>query len=103
MYINGQHVAKNMDLAIEFLRRGADLDDAECMNLLGLYYATGEGVPKDELRAYVWLTLASSKDHQYAKFRDQIEAKLNGEQKADGQRMAREVYEKHRMLLIQSK
>ena len=61
----------------------------------GLMYAIGTGVPQDDVVAYMWINLAVSRSSgdeqkQSMKWRDDAAARLTPQQRADGQRMARE-------------
>jgi hypothetical protein len=94
LYYNGNGVNKDLDKVINYLKEGASLENPESMNMLSLAYFNGEGVPKDELQAYVWSNLAASKNKQYAKTRDIIEQKLSPEQRQEGQRIARDLFNK---------
>jgi len=52
---------------------------------------TGRGVAKDSAVAYKWWLLAGAQGHKQAREKiDAIEKRLTPEQRAEGQRMARE-------------
>jgi TPR repeat protein len=62
---------------------------------LGTMYATGKGVPQDDVQAHIWFNLAASRstgeDRESAvAARDRARAKMTAEQVADAQRLARE-------------
>jgi uncharacterized protein len=91
MYYTGQGVAKDAVEAVKWYRKGAEQGYAMAQVVLGVKYAFGKGVPKDEVRAYMWLLLAGSKGIEVAKKNYGIlEKSLTPQQRAEGQRMARE-------------
>jgi TPR repeat protein len=54
-------------------------------------YANGEGVAKDETAAYMWYLLAGAKGNEIARKNIPIiEKTLTSEQRAEGQRMAKD-------------
>jgi TPR repeat protein len=58
---------------------------------LGFMYDNGQGVIKDDVQAYMWYLLAGSKGNEEARKNYGIlEKELTDQQRADGQRMARE-------------
>ena len=91
MYKYGQGVAKDEAQAVEWYRLAADQGDAKAQNNLGVMYANGEGVAKDEVEAYKWLLLAGAQGDEHARGTiPEIELNLSTEQRAEGQRLARE-------------
>ena len=63
-------------------------------------YATGEGVPQDDVTAHMWLNLAASRstgeDRERAvKARDAVAERLTPEGRSEAQRLAREWDEAH--------
>jgi TPR repeat protein len=57
---------------------------------LGVCYLYGEGVAKDEVEAYKWISLSAAQGHADAKKAlPTVERQLTSEQIADGQRLAR--------------
>ena len=74
--------------------------DGEAQYNLGVMYANGEGVPEDDVEAYLWANLAAtyadaSDRDRYTEFRDDAAKRLTPEQRADAQRRAREFFEAH--------
>jgi TPR repeat protein len=58
-------------------------------------YATGEGVPEDDVAAYAWLSVAAASGHDDGrKNRDRIKRDLTPSQLDRGQVMAREIFER---------
>lgn len=49
--------------AIYWLKRAADQGHADAMNLLGICYLRGEGVPRDDANGIMWLTKSASLGH----------------------------------------
>jgi len=67
---------------------------------LGVTYATGRGVPLDDLEAYKWLNLSTtyadaSRRERFAEARDTAAKRLTPEQRAEGQKLSREWFAVH--------
>ncbi|MDP7628350.1 MAG: SEL1-like repeat protein [SAR202 cluster bacterium] len=61
---------------------------------LGLMYANGRGVPQNNVRAYVWWSVAAAQGHEDARGnRDIVSDELTPEQLARGQDMATRCFE----------
>lgn len=90
MHKQGWHVAKNQEKAVELIEKAAKMGHPAAMHFLAILLSKGEGLPKNELHAYMWAILASAKDAQYAKLRDLLEKRLEPSQVAEGQRLATE-------------
>jgi len=58
-YDRGDHTT-----AVRLYMPLAEQGDAEAQHAIGYMYRTGEGVPKDLVKAYMWLTLAISQFHE---------------------------------------
>ena len=86
------------DAAYRGFRSLAEQGYAAAQNNLGLMYYNGEGVPKDYVRAHMWLNLAASRypatvkkyREEAARDRDRVARLLSPEALARAQRMARE-------------
>ena len=77
--------------ALKELRPLAAQGNAAAQALLGMMYEEGQGVPQDDVQAYVWLSLAAAQGNERAgKFRDLLDEMLTPAQLADAQRLARE-------------
>ncbi len=77
--------------AVKWYRKAAEQGLADAQLGLGVFYALGRGVPKDEVAAYTWLLLAGAQGDETAKKQiEAIERRLTGAQRAEGQRLARE-------------
>jgi TPR repeat protein len=62
---------------------------------MGLCYAEGKGVPKDDVTAYMWLNLASAQGYPLAMpEKSDLTKRMTREQIAEGQKMSREWLEK---------
>lgn len=72
----------------------ADQGNAAAQNNLGRMYDTGEGVPENNIRAYVWLSMAKTKGNAVAAdYIDRIKTEMTPQQIADGQALAAQCYE----------
>ena len=74
-------------------RRAAEQGDADAQSNLGLMYGLGRGVPRDYIRAHMWLTLAMSRVRgedgaSFARTRHSVAKKMTGEQIAEARRLA---------------
>lgn len=69
----------------------AEEGDAEAQYQLGVAYANGIGLPKDDVLAYMWWNLAAAAGIEAAgKKRDLATKKMKSEQVAEAQRLSRE-------------
>lgn len=81
---------KDYAQALRGFRQLAIGGDAAAQFALGLMYANGLDVPKDDQQAYFWWLLASVRgDLDAIKRRDAIEARVTSEQRAAAQAEAR--------------
>ncbi len=63
--------------------------DAEGQYRLGCKYVTGQGVDRDYVLAYKWLSFAVAQGHPGAiEMRDSIADRMNPQQIAEGERLA---------------
>ena len=86
--------------SIEEIRARAEAGDADAQNDLGLAYANGEGVPQDDVQAYMWLNLSASRStgtsrENAVEARDRVVNRLTPDQRAEAQRLTREWDEAH--------
>ena len=80
--------------AVRWYRKAADQGDAQAQFNLGVLYVTGEGVPEDNVLAYVWWNLAAAQDSKRAKKRKEaIKAKMTPAGIAEAQELSREYRE----------
>ena len=90
-YFKGTGVVKDEVEAVKWYRKAADRGDALAQYTLGFMYANGTGVAKDETEAYKWTLLAGAQGNEGARSNTpKIELRLTPQQRADGQRLARE-------------
>jgi TPR repeat protein len=80
---------------VERYRASAEQGDALAQFKLGSFYARGEGVPEDDVKAYMWLNLASAQgDEESKRLKAVLTERITREQIAEGQKMSREWLEK---------
>lgn len=84
--------SKTIDFAK--LKKDAEAGDTNAMIGIGFCYAEGESIPKNDVYAYMWLSLAAARDDGYAFFRDKTRARLTPEQVAEAQKLATAFSEK---------
>ena len=89
-YANGRGIPKDETEAVKWWRKAAEQGETQAQHHLGLQYALGEGVPKDDVLAYKWSLLAGAKHEEFRKSISIIEQLLTPEQRAEGQKLARE-------------
>ena len=85
---------------IDALRARAEVGVAEAQLDLGFMYANGRGVPQDDVTAHMWFNLAESNapgvhQNQAIQYRDIMADRLNADQLAEAQRLAREWDDAH--------
>ncbi len=91
MYTDGRGVAKDEVETLKWYRKAAEQGNAKAQNSLGFIYYNGQGVVKDEVEAYKWWLLAGAQAYENAKENiPKIEGALTPDQRAEGQRLARE-------------
>ena len=62
MYLFRSGADIDLNAAAVFARHAADLGDGEAQYLLGQFYLTGEGVPRDASEAARWLAKAADQN-----------------------------------------
>ena len=62
----GKLVQRNDKKSVKWFRKAANLGGDSAQRILGDRYANGRGVPKDNLTAYMWYSLAVTNGHPYA-------------------------------------
>jgi TPR repeat protein len=76
------------------LRQFADQGYARAQFVLGSMYAKGKGVPENDIKAYVWWSLAKAQGHEGAKTNLEIQKEyMSREQIAEGQALAARCFE----------
>ena len=59
MYLGHRNVAHDYRVALVWFVRGAQLDNADALYNIGVSYALGQGVERDDIEAYKWFDLAA--------------------------------------------
>ena len=62
-YLYGNGVPTSCIQALAYLRKSADLGNAQAQGQLGVLYATGHCLPVNRARAYYWLSQAAEASH----------------------------------------
>ena len=60
-------IHQKLKCAIYWLKRAADQGHADAMNLLGMCYLRGEGVPRDDANGIMWLKKSADLGHLIAR------------------------------------
>ncbi len=77
--------------ALTEFRPLAQQGDADAQFIVGAMYDRGEGVPKDQVKAHMWFSLAAAQGYEVArKSRDILAGRMTPAQIATAQRLARE-------------
>jgi TPR repeat protein len=86
---------KDYDAAVAPCTKAAEQGTPQAQYELGLMYATGSGVPKDHILAFLWLDLAATQGHKDAAgARDTVRKRMIPEQIDEAERLTFEWYEK---------
>jgi TPR repeat protein len=91
-YANGIGVAKDISKAIDCYKAAFRRGDYSANASLAYHYRHGIGVAKDEIEAYAYLSLASDRFPEARTELDRLGAALGSEQRAAGQRRAKEMH-----------
>ncbi len=76
---------------MKWYHKAAAQGNASAQHNLGYMYTRGLGVPRDYVRAHMWLSLAAAKGHpKSAKLRDAVAKRMTPAQLAEAKRLARE-------------
>ncbi len=79
------------ETALKEFRLLAEQGHTEAQMNLGIMYSQGQGVPKDDVQAYGWYTLAGGQGNDLAgKFKDYLGEPMTLHQLAEAQRLAGE-------------
>ena len=82
-YAEGQH-----EEALRRFRPLAERGDHRAQYWLGVMYLEGKGVPKDDVRAYIWLSVAAQRGNRAARIgRHTIARRMTAEQLADAEKL----------------
>jgi TPR repeat protein len=93
MYLRGQGVPQNFEVAAWWLHRAAEADVPAAQYFLGLLYDKGQGVAQDFVLAQAWLNLAVAHAapgwrSRWALIRNAVASKLSRDELAEAQRLA---------------
>lgn len=94
IYYKGLGVEKNLRESVKWYRKAAEKGYGWAQYQLGRMYYKGEGIIQDHVEAYKWANLATMKIEQCRGLRDTIKKEMTPEQIAEGQKRAREFYDK---------
>ena len=82
--------------AMKYFEIGAYYADKLSQLSIGLMYMNGEGVRKDPVKAYAWLSIAAERDYpEFVATRDQLKASLTPEQLAEGERQRQQLAKRY--------
>ena len=99
-YNKGEGVEQDYKEAAKWYRKAAQQGDAWAQYELGRLYANGQGVLEDQVSAYAWHNIAATNGKAEAKeAKEKAEKEMSPDQKAEGQKLAREMLEKNPNLL----
>ena len=96
IYETGRGVLQNYQKAAKWYKKAAEQGNPKPQNNLGIMYSKARGVPQNYVEAHKWLNLAASRlgpggNFKQAKFnRDRLERKMNPDEIAQAQKLARE-------------
>ncbi len=92
LYYNGKGVPQQFPAALEWYRKAADQGNALAAFHLGAMYFDGdEGIPQDDIEAYRWLSIASTRaagddDGKYGAARERVAARMSASQIAQAEK-----------------
>ena len=97
MYVTGKGVPVNEAKGLEWLMKAAEQGDAHAQYELAKVYGNGRyGVPKDKVRAFMWLSLADSLGHEdAAEARNFLGNRMRRKQIVKAEQLAREWSERY--------
>ena len=98
---DGRYVPQDSAQAVHWFRKAAEQGDDGAMFSLSWCYQDGRGVARDLVQAYMWASLADTLEEFEKEMEgrpsqvEDLESEMTPEQIAQGQRLAREWYEKY--------
>ncbi len=96
MYMKGQGVEQDFEIAGEWFRKASEQGLAVAMFKLAELYTEGKGVPKDLEFAYVWYTVGAVHKHQKSiNMVDKAKSKLSSEELVSANKLVAEYVEKY--------
>ena len=91
LFTGSTHAA---DDDFDAVKKAAEQGYADAQFSLGVMYANGEGVPEDDIRAYVWISLATAQGVENAKNAKEIlTGIMTRAEIAEAQKLSREYWE----------
>lgn len=93
MYSRGEGVPQDVADAARWTRLAAEQGHTAAQIRLAVLYGTGTGVPRDWVLAYAWWNVAAASDDEARDLRDEAAELMTAAQIAEGQRIARELWE----------
>jgi TPR repeat protein len=91
LLVYGRGVTQDYKIAAYWLRLSANQGNDLAQRKLGLMYERGDGVQQDYVRAYMWYSLGAAKGVEAgARLRDAIAKRMDPDQIAEAQQLARE-------------
>ena len=80
---------------VDSLKAAAEQGDAKAQFGLGLMYALGKGVPKDDVQAYAWVNIGAAQigDEESGKVFESIAEKMTASAITKAQSLSREYWE----------
>lgn len=83
----GKTFPRDVEAAAAWYRKAADAGDSGAQGTLGILYAFGQGVPRNDVEAYFWLDLAAAANSpnqaQYAANRQNVGTRITADQISD--------------------
>ena len=67
MYYEGKGVSQNYTEALKWFGKAARQNSPKSQHNIGVIYASGLGVPQDNIKAYAWMSLAHSNGYKKSK------------------------------------
>ena len=68
LYLSGEDIPKDIEKALHWLQRSANLGNEYAQYRLGMVYLTGEDTPKDVVKAIEQLEASAKQGNQYAQY-----------------------------------
>ena len=91
-----QRAIQDYNEAIKWLNLAAEQGDSIAQWTLGEMYENGEGFPQDLIHAHMWFNIAASAGYDFGREnRDRVSKKMNAEQIAKAQKLARDCVAKN--------
>ena len=90
-YLKGVGVKRDIRMGAQWVAKSARLGHPPAQFIMGILNATGQGVRKDPVEAYAWLSAAEAKGFKKAgKSLTKLEKQLNPVQQAEARQRAEE-------------